>query len=163
MQCNIEVPEHCKTYLPISLQSSKTPSSVKKDLGDLMKIYVEEEGLLSQPRKMLNSSFSVKNGTLITPFSLFYLDFGLVCTKLYRFVEYTPMENFNNFVQSTMKQGDENPKSKVVTETMKLLANSSCGYQIRDRSRHTVEKYYSDEKTHVAINNKMITRLGFMN
>ena len=41
---------------------------------------------------------------------------------------------------------------------MKLLANSSNGYQIVDRSRHTVTKYLTDEKTHSAINSKMFKR-----
>ena len=49
------------------------------------------------------------------------------------------------FVQSTVnaqRQGDENPKSNVVAETLKFSANSSYGYQIMDRSRHTVTKVF---------------------
>ena len=60
-------------------------------------------------------------------------------------------------------RGDENPNSSVVAETMKLLANSSYGYQIMDRSRHTVTKYLSDEKTHGAINTKLFKRLDHIN
>ena len=92
---------------------------------------------------MLISSFFLKNGTLITPLLLFYLDWGLVCKKIYRFVEYNPVKCFKKFVQSAIdarREGDENPNSSVVAETMKLLANSSYGYQIMDRSRHTVTK-----------------------
>ena len=48
----------------------------------------------------------------------------------------------------------------VVAETVKLLANSSYGYQIKDRSRHTVTKYPTDEKTHSAINSQMFKRLN---
>ena len=43
---------------------------------------------------------------------------------------------------------------------MKLLANSSYGYQIMDCSRHTVTKYLTDEKTHSAIDSKMFKRLN---
>ena len=43
-------------------------------------------------------------------------------------------------------KGDENPYSSVVAETMKLLADSSYGYQITDRSRLTVTKYLTDKK-----------------
>ena len=46
---------------------------------------------------------------------------------------------------------------------MKLLANSSYGYQIMDRSQHTVTKYFSDEKTHAAINSKLFEGLDHMN
>ena len=56
------------------------------------------------------------------------------------------------------RQGDENPDSSVVAETIKLLANNSYGYQIRGRSRHTVTKYLNDEKTHSAINSKLFKR-----
>ena len=45
---------------------------------------------------------------------------------------------------------------------MKLLANSSYGCQIMDRSRLTVTKYLNDEKTHSAINNKLFKRLNFI-
>ena len=46
---------------------------------------------------------------------------------------------------------------------MKLLANSSYGYQFMKRSRHTITKHHTDEKTHGAINNKMFKRLGYVN
>ena len=122
-----------------------------------MKNYAEEKRILSQPRKMLISSFTFQNGTFMTPLLLFYLRWGLVCTKIHGFVEYTPKKCLNSSVQSVVdarRQGDENPNSSVVAETMKLLANNSYGYQIMDRSRHTVTKYLTDEKTHAANNSK---------
>ena len=70
---------------------------------------------------------------------------------------------FNAIVQSVVdarRGGDENPDSSVVAETMKLLGNSSYGYQIMDRSKHTETKYLNDEKTHKAINGKMFKRLN---
>ena len=94
-----------------------------------MKQYAEE-GLMFQPQKMLISSFKLQNGTLFT-ILLFYLEMGLLCTTIYRFVEYTPKKCFNKLVQSGVDaqiQGDENQTSSVVAETMKLLANSSNGY-----------------------------------
>ena len=42
---------------------------------------------------------------------------------------------------------------------MKLLANSSLGYQVLDRSRHNVTKYVCDAKTHAAINSKLFKNL----
>ena len=76
------------------------------------------------------------------------------------------MKCFNNCLQSAVKarsEGEENPNPSVVAETSKLLANSSYGYLIMDRSRHTVTKYLSDDKTHGAINSKMFKRLGYIN
>ena len=114
----------------------------------------------------IDSSFFHQNGTLITPLLLFYLDLGLVCKTIHRFVEYIPVESFNQFVQSAVnarREGDENPKSSVVAETMKLHANSCYGYQTMDRSGHAVTKYLSDEKTYGAINTKLFQRLDYIN
>ena len=118
---------------------------------------------MAQPRRRLISSFVLTNGKNITPLLLFYLKLGLICKKIHRFVQYTPRKCFNIFVQSAVDarcQGDENPNSSVVAETMKLLANSSYGYQIMDCSRHTVTRYLTDKKTHSAINIKIFKRLN---
>ena len=166
VQCDIEVPENLRSKFVNFPPIFKNTLVSKSDIGDLMKNYAEDERLLSQPRKMLISSFTLQNGTLVTPLLLFYLQLGLVCTKIHRFVEYTPKKCFNSFVQSAVdarRQGDENPNSSVVAETMKLLANSSYGYQIMDRSRHTVTKYLADEKTHAAINSKLFKKLDHVN
>ena len=114
---------------------------------------------------MLLLSFHLNNGTIITPLQLFYLHLGLECTKIYQFVQFTPKKCFNSFVESAVnarRQGDENPNSNVVAETMKLLESISYGYQIMHRSRHTLTKYLNDEKTHSATNNKPFKRLIFI-
>ena len=115
---------------------------------------------------MLISSFTFQNGTLITPLFLIYLQLGLVCTKINCCVEYTPKKCFNSFVQSAVdarRQGDENPNPSVVAKTMKLLVKSAYGYQIKDRSQHTVTKYLTGEKTHAAINCKLFKKLDHVN
>ena len=151
----------CATTFPTFLPYSKTTAASRDDIGNLMKQYAGKENIMVQPKRMLISSFILTNGTLITPLLLFYLQLGLVCKKIHRFDQYTPRKCLGNFVQSAVdarRQGDENPNSSVVAETMKLLANSSYDYQIMDRSRHTVTKYLSDVKTHSAINSKMFKR-----
>ena len=140
--------------MPTFPQLSKIAFVSKNDIGDLIKEYAEKEGIMPQPGKKLISSSQLKNGTIVTPLLLYYLHLGLECTKTHEFVQYTPKKFFNSFVQSAVnarRQGDENLISSVMTETMKFLANSSYGYQIMDRSRHTVKEYLNDEKTHSAI------------
>ena len=118
---------------------------------------------MTQLRRMLISSFQLTNGLVITPLLLFHLEFLLVCRKTYAFVQYFPKKCFNTFVQSAVnarREGDLNQNSSVAAETTKLLANSSVGYQIMACSRHTVTKILNDEKTHSAINSKMVKRLN---
>ena len=112
MQCDIDVPENLRANVASFPPIFKNTSVGKSDIGDWKKNYAREERLLSQPRKMLISSFTLQNGTLTTPLLVFYLQLGLVCTKIHRFVEYTPKKCFNSFVQSVVnsrRQGDEIP------------------------------------------------------
>ena len=91
---------------------------------------------------------------------------NFVCTKVHRCVEYTPKKRFNSFVQSAVdarRQGDQNPNLSVVAGTKKLLANSSYGYKIMERSQNTVTKYLTDEKTLAAIISKLFKKLGHVN
>ena len=164
-QFDLKVPEHLKAYFANFPPIFRNTVVSRNDIGDLMKEYAGKEGINSQPRRRLISSFHIKNGTIITPLLLYYLNLGLECTKIHQFVQYTPKKCFNSSVQSAVnarRQGDENPNSSVVAETMKFLANSCDGYQIMDRSRHTVTKYLKNEKTHSAINNKLFKRLNFI-
>ena len=76
-------------------------------------------------------------------------------------MENIPVECFRKFVQfavNARREGEKNPNSSVVVESMKLLANSSYGYQIKDRSRHTVANYLRDKETHAAINTNLFKR-----
>ena len=106
------------------------------------------------------------NGTIINSLLLFYLELRLVCTKIHRFVQYTPVKGFKNFLQSTLsarRQVDDNTTTSVVAQAMQLLANSSYPYQFMDRSRHSCTNFTIVEKTHAAINKKLLKRLGCIN
>ena len=100
-----------------------------------MQQYAEKNALLLKPQRMLISSYKLKIGIVTTPLLKFYLKLGLLCIKIHRFIEYTPQKCFNGFVQSFVdarREGDENPDSGVIAETMKLHGNSTYGYPIMD-------------------------------
>ena len=95
------------------------------------------------PRRLLNFSFELSIGSIITSLHLFYMELAIVCAQNYRCDEYPLVNDFNDFVQSAVNarcQRDENPNSSVVAETMKLHANSSYGYQVLDRSHYSVTR-----------------------
>ena len=102
MQCNIEVPKNFRANFDNLTPILKNTFVSKKDIGDLMKTYAKEEGTMSQPRKMLISSFTLQNENLITSLLVIYLQLGLVVTKRHRFVEYIPKKCLNSFVQSAV-------------------------------------------------------------
>ena len=94
VQRDIEVPEHLRDYFSIFPPIFKITVVSRNDIGDLMKDNTEKENIMVQPRTMLISSFIPTNGTIITPLLLFYLQLGLVCKKIHRFVQYTPRNCF---------------------------------------------------------------------
>ena len=128
VQCDLERPERLRTIFADFLAIFRNTSVSKNDTGHQTEVYAEEEGILSQSRKLLISRFTLQNGTLITPLLLFYLQLGHVFSEMHRFVEYTPKKGFNSFVQLAVDAGRKNDEkiiSSVVADTMKLLAYSS--------------------------------------
>ena len=87
VQCVIEVPDNLRANFSYFPPFFKNTLVTKNDIGNLMKTYAEEEGNMSQPRKMLISSFTLQNRTLITSLLLFYLQLWLLVTKIHRFVQ----------------------------------------------------------------------------
>ena len=108
-----------------------------------MKDFAHEHSLPKKPRRMLISSFYLQRGPLITPLLQCYLEKDLVLNQVYLFVQYTPEKGFESFVNSVVEaqEGDKNTSSSVVAETIKLIGNSSYGYQIMDRSKHSKTQY----------------------
>ena len=136
VQCDLKVKEELYERFANFPPIFKNSNVGREDIGDFMRECAEKNNLLMKPQRMLMSSYKLNNGIVITPLLKFYLKLGLRCTKIYRFVEYTPQKCFNDFVQSVVdarRKGNKNLDSSVVAETMKILGNSSYGYQIMDR------------------------------
>ena len=163
VHCDLRVTENLRENSESFSPFFKNKFVSRSDIGDFSNKYAEENKLITQPRRLFISSFQLINGTIITPPLNFYLDHGLECDRFFHFVQYTPMKCFDSSVHSAVdarRKGDENPHSSVVAETMKLLATSSYGYQIMDRSRHTLIEYMNDEIAHKAINSKFFKLLS---
>ena len=92
----------------------------RHDIGHHLKEFAERHKLLSKPRKMLISSFKLDRGPIITPLLLFYLEKGLVLTDVFWFLQYTPRECFQSFVQNVVdarREGDRNKDSTTTRPT----------------------------------------------
>ena len=152
--CDLEVPEELREQFENFPPIFKNFDVGRENIGQFLLEFAEKNALLLKPQRI--SSYKLSNGIVITPLLEIYLKLGLRCNKIHRFIEYTPQKCFSGFVQSVVdarREGDENPDSSVVAETMKLLGNSSYGYQIIHRSRHTETLYLNDDESHKAINN----------
>ena len=69
VQCGIEVPgnllEASANFPPIF----KNINVERDDIGPFMEKHAEKEGISTQPRRLLRSSYILDNGTIITPFA----------------------------------------------------------------------------------------------
>ncbi len=155
IQCDIEVPQELRHKFADFPPIFKNTEVGRADIGSHMESYAVEHNELPKPRRMLISSFYQKNGSFITPMAKFLLELGAVITHVYRFVQYQPDRCFAKFVQDVVdsrRAGDENSSSAVQAETMKLLGNSSYGYQLLDRRKHKTVQYAADDTIHKLIN-----------
>ena len=163
VDCRLEVPEEMYPYFEDFPPIFKNCEVGRDDIGDHMKEFAERNKLLSRPRKMLISSFKLERGPVITPLLLFYLEKGVILKDVFWFLQYTPRRCFETFVQNVVdarREGDQNRESTVVAETMKLIGNSSYGYQIMDRSRHTNTKYVKGSQVDKFINNRFFKTMN---
>ena len=98
----------------------------------------------------------------MTPLLQFYLKKGLVLNQVYWFIQYTPENCFGSFVNSVVearREGDKNISSSVVAETMKLIGNSSYGYQIMDRSKQSKTQYVVGAEVDKLVNERSFKNL----
>ena len=159
VQCDISTPDDLKSKFSDLPPIFKTIDISINDIGQHMKDYCEQEGLLKQPRRSLIGSYFGKGIVLATPLLKWYLEHGLVVTDVQQFVEYKPQSCFKDFgdtVTAARREGDRNTDSSILADTYKLLGNSAYGKTLEQLSRHRQIKYVSDATK--LVNNPLFRR-----
>ena len=139
IECDIHVPEHLREKFSEMCQLFKNTEICRDNIGEFMKTYAEENGIISRPRRSLIRSMIVEKILLATPLLKWYLEHGLEVTRVYQVIEYTPKPCFKLFgdaVSNARCAGDANPSKAIITNTMKLVGNSSHGKTITNKERH---------------------------
>ena len=123
----------------------------RDDIGDHMWQYAVDHDIMSQPRKSLIGSMVGSKIMIITPLLKWYLTKGLVVTRIYQVVEYSPAKYFQTFgeaVSDARRAGDADPNKRIIAKTNKLDGNSSYGRTITNKERHTDVIYCKDRYVH---------------
>ena len=88
LEVDIEVPpqlmDHFEEFCPLFV----TCSIPTEAIGDTMQQYIEEKKLSKLPRRQLVEGRKARRILLTTPLLKWYLDHGLVVTKVYQAVEW---------------------------------------------------------------------------
>ena len=88
-----------------------------------MKSYAEEHNIMAQPRRSLIGSMKGEKFSLATPLLKWYLEHGLVVTRVHQVVEFTPGPCCKPFgVSDARRAGDTDPRKAIIAFTMKLVS-----------------------------------------
>ena len=146
VECDIEVPDHLKEYFSEMPPISKNVDVCLDDVGEFMQNYAKEHSIKDVPRRLLIGSYFGKKIGLTTPLLKWYLEHGLVITRIYTTVEYIPNAAFKYFAEQVAQARldvDRDKDKALIAEMMKLIGNSSYGQMITNKQKHDV--VYVDE------------------
>ena len=159
---DIYTPNHLKPFFNEFPPIFKNAIVGREDIGELMKGFVEENGLLKKPRRMLISSYFGEKILRTTSLAKWYLDHGLEITKIYEFIEYTPEKPFEKFaldVSDGRRAGDSDSSKKILADTWKLIGNSSYSSALLRKDRFRKISYHQQFTVDKTINSHRFVNL----
>ena len=95
----------------------------RNDLSPFLKEVAEKNDYLKKPRKMPICSYFETNHFVSSNMLKFYLEMGLVVTRIYEFIEFYPEACFKELVEEiveTRRKGDRDSDLQMVALTKKL-------------------------------------------
>jgi len=139
VECDIHVPQDKWEYFKEMSPIFKNIELCRENLSPHMRQFAEEENFLKRPQRYLVGSMKGEKILLLTKLLRWYMDKGLVVTKVHRVVEYEKKALFKKFgmsVTEARRLGDCDPTQKLVADTNKLIGNSAYGKLCQDKSKH---------------------------
>ena len=166
IECDIHVPDDLKPLFTEMPPIFKNIEIDRADIGDFMRSFGEEHGIMNQPRRSLIGSMKGDKILLATPLVKYYLQKGLKITKIYQVVEFTPDPCFHAFglaVSDARREGDADPSKAIIADTMKLVGNSSYGKSLTNKELHRNVKYCDDDRAPMLVNDPFFRQLDPIN
>jgi len=139
MEVDIETPEELKEHFQELPPIFKNSEISIEDVGEHMAAYAEAKGELKKPRRALISSYFANKVLMITPLLKWYMEKGLVVTKVHTLYQYNSHPTFKTFtenVSNARRAGDRDPTQQCTAETSKMKGNSGYGKLATDKSKH---------------------------
>ena len=158
VKVDIHTPDWLRSRLAEFPPIFKNCEVSKSDIGQFMGDYCEKAGALKKPSRLLISSFHADRVLLVTPLLKYYLQLGLVVTKVHftvHFPEHKPcFKLFADTVCDARRRGDLDPDSDILASTFKLVGNSAYGRVCLNKAKQTATKYADGARATYLINNK---------
>ena len=127
------------------------------DIGEHMQEYCQSIGRKTGVKRSLISSMKGEGMLILTPLLKWYLDNGLVVTRLHYFISYNGKQCFDWFtkqVTTDRRAADLGGADLVMKgELSKLMGNSSYGYTLMNKATHTHTTFTKQKNLQKHLNN----------
>ena len=148
VECDIEVPAHLHAKFAEMSPIFKNVSFSRSDLSSHMQAFAEENHFLKRPQRCLVGSMRAKRQLFLTTLLHWYIEHGLIVTKIYQVIQFHPAPIFKTFGESVTvarRQGDVNPDLRLLANNAKLVGNSMYGKTIINKTTHRDTNYTSSD------------------
>ena len=165
VRCDIRVPDDKKEKFSEMCPVFKNVDIPFDCIGEHMQQFVNDNKLTKNPKRGLIGSMFGDNILLTTPLLKWYLDHGLVVTKIYEVIEYTPNRCFQTFadnVSNARRAGDIDPSKAIIAETSKLFGNAGYGGTLTNKETHLNISYCDESAVGMAVNDPHFRKLDVL-
>ena len=162
VECDIKVPDHKKEMFSQMCPIFKNVDIPFEAIGEHMQNFVVEHKLPQKPRRGLIGSMFANKILLATPLLRWYLKHGLEVTEVYQVVEFVPKSCFESFaddVSNARRQGERDPSTAFIAETMKLFGNSGYGRSLTNKEKHLNMRYCDEANVGLVVNDPHFRKL----
>ena len=125
--------DHFEEFCPLFVTCS-----IPIAIGDTMQQYIEEKKLSKLPRRQLVAGRKARRILLTTPLLKWYLDHGLVITKVYQAVEWQFQRCLKDFfmeIASERRQAAQDPSRAAHANKQKLTGTSAYGATLLNKEK----------------------------
>jgi len=159
LEVDIHVPddlyEFFKEFSPIFC----TANIPFEAFGDHMQNFFKQRNLSTKDKRLLVGGMRARKILLASPLLQWYLQKGLVVTRLYQAIEYCPNSVFTTFVEEMVrdrrKADDPNNPQELISQISKIISNSAYGSLLINQMEHSKIDYAkSKEKACLEVNRK---------
>lgn len=127
-EVDISVPANLKRYFEEFTPIFKHATVKFEDIGHHMQNYLKQTKSIFKDRNYIIGSMVATKILIITPLLCWYIKHGIVVSKIYQVIEFSPVKCFSKFaeeVTNDRRAGDKDENLKLIGETSKLLGKEN--------------------------------------
>ena len=165
LEVDIEVPDHLKDKFSEMTPIFKNVDVTQDDIGEYMRNYLDSKGTRFPDTRYLIGSMFGKKILLITPLIKWYLEHGLIVTKVHQVVQFQPKRCFQHFANQVSDDRRAGIIHNLIQLPWKYLMKTTCNHdnvQLSMVGSFTVSGDADPSKSMIAETSKLIGKPRFV-